>query len=574
MKTKFFLFILLTLCSSIVFSQTNAWEDSAAVYLNIVRKNLTMSDSLQLANADKAEQFALLSNNDSLLTKAWYFKGLVYYYAGFHEVSNEYYFKALQRPEAVVNPKMQYGILNNIGINYDMLGKPVLSLEFYHKALKMAEAQNNYKGIGQVKINLGRLYRVTKDYEKSDLYLSDALTYFESVKDTFYIGLACQNLASLMAEKGGETAELMIVFSRALESYQAINYQFGLAELYHNLALYYEKNSGDQNQIKQYYQKTLEISQKAGTHNNSATLMLALARLAMESGDYQQAEKLALESLDMSTKQHIPRERNHALKLLVKIYLALNEKEKGTEAFIKQIALADSLFDSEKAKSFNELSILHDLKYKNQLILNQQLEIDNSRLHSTWLKSLLAASLIAIIILLLFYRYRSKKLRQQYALNLELMNKEDSRSVSPAIDNTENIIEQNDHIGYIYRKILDFFAAEKAYTDSGMSINTLAESLNTNQNYISRAINEHSGMNFYYFLNKYRIAEARKLIEENGAYGLSLEQIMLKSGFRSRSVFIEAFKKFTGMTPGQFLKYSRENKKDLQNSFKATIVKD
>ncbi|MBU1368485.1 MAG: tetratricopeptide repeat protein [Bacteroidetes bacterium] len=567
MKTILCLFILPTLTISFAYTQSNTWEDSAAVYLTIVKENLTVSDSLQLSNADKAEQFASRSNNDSLLTMAWYYKGIVYYYAGFHEVSNEYYFKALQRPEAVVNPNMQYGILNNIGINYDLLGKPVLSLNFYHKALKIAEAQSNYKGIGQVNINLGRLYRVTKDYNKSEFYLREALTYFESVKDTFYIGLACQNMFSLLAEMGNNESEMMKAFARAMENYQAINYSYGIAELYHNLALYYEKNSGDQNQIRNYYQKALKISQEAGTHSNSASVMLALARLAMESGNYQQAEKLARESLHMSTKQHIPRERNHALKLLVKIYLALNEKEKGTEAFQEQIALSDSLFDSEKAKSFNELSILHDLKYKNQLIQNQQLEIDNNRLYSTWLKSLLAAAVLAIILLLLFYRFRAKKLRQQYELNLELMNKDVYQSVMPAFEkSTENQGEQNDHIGYIYQRILDFFATEKPYTDSGLSINAIAESLNTNQNYISRAINEHSGMNFYYFLNKYRIAEARKLIEENGAYGFSLEQIMLKSGFRSRSVFIEAFKKFTGMTPGQFLKFARESKTDFHRT--------
>lgn len=559
--------ISVMLSLTFAYSQTNTLEDSAAFYLTIVRENLTASDSVQLSNADKAEQFASRSNNDSLLTMAWYYKGIVYYYAGFHEVSNEYYFKALQRPEAAVNPNMQYGILNNIGINYDLLGKPVLSLNFYHKALKIAEAQSNYKGIGQVKINLGRLYRVAKDYEKSDLYLAEALTYFETVKDTFYIGLACQNVFSLLAEIGNNESEMMEAFARAMENYQAINYQYGIVELYHNLALYYEKNSGDQNQIRNYYQKALGISRKGGTHNNSATLMLALARLAFESGNYQQAEKMALESLNMSTKQHIPRERNHALKLLVKIYLAINEKDKGTEVFLKQIALSDSLFDSEKAKSFNELSILHDLKYKNQLIRNQQLEIDNNLLYSTWLKSLLAAAVLTIILLLLFYRFRAKKLRQQYELNLELMNKDVYQSMSPSFEKSpENQSEQSDNIGYIYQRILDFFATNKPYTDSGLSINAIAESLNTNQNYISRAINEHSGMIFYYFLNKYRIAEARKLIEETGAFGLSLEQIMFKSGFRSRSVFIEAFKKFTGMTPGQFLKFARENKTDFHRA--------
>lgn len=567
MKTRILLLIVFTLCNFYIYSQAKVWEDSASIYLSAVRENLPMSDSLQLANIEKAELYALRSNNDSLLTIAWYYKGIVYYYAGFHEVSNGYYFKTLQRPEAVSNQNMQYGILNNIGINYDLLGKPVLSLEFYHKALKIAEAQGNPKGMGQVKINLGRLYRVTKDYEKSELYLKDALSYFESVRDTFYIGLVYQNMASLLADMKKDEKEVMSAFSQSLENYQATGYQFGIAELYHNIALYFEKTTGDRQKIEELYQKALEISEKAGTHTKSATLILALARLAMESGDFKQAEKYALESLEMSTKQYIPREQNNALKMLVKIYLALNEKEKGTEAYEKQIALSDSLYDLEKTKSFNELSILHDLKYKNQLILNQQLEIDNSRLHRIWLKSLLAASILLIILMVLFYRFRTNKLRQQYELNLELMEKENKKTFEVTDNiNTDNTGQQPDNISYIYRRIQAYFATEKPFTDSSLSISALAEALNTNQNYISRAINENAGMNFYYFLNKYRTGEAKRMIEENGTQGLSLEQIMHKSGFRSRSVFIDAFKKFTGMTPGQFLKFSRENKKEFQNT--------
>jgi AraC-like DNA-binding protein len=567
MKIKIFsLAIGLLVCASI-FPQTTVWKDSAATYLTAVKLNMPVSDSLQLANADKAELYAIRSNNDSLLTMAWYYKGIVYYYAGFHEVSNEFYFKAMQRPQAFTNPTLQYGILNNIGINYDILGKPDLSLEYYHKSLKIGEAQGNYKGMGQVKINLGRLYRKTKDYKKSEFYLEDALEYFESVKDTFYIGLAYQNIASLRADTKANEENTLKDFAHALENYQAIDYQYGIAELYHNLALYYENISGDQQQIKAYYQKALDISRKAGTHSNSATLILALARVAIESGDYQLAEKYALESLEMSTKQNIPSERNNALKILVKIYLALNEKEKGIQAYEAQIVLSDSLSDIEKTKSFNELSILHDLKYKNQLILNQQLEIDNNRLHEIWLKSFLAAAMLLIFLILLFYRFRSKKLRQQYELNLQLMNKETNASANIVSDSTANgTDEQPDQIGHIYQKIQDLFSSEKPFTESEINIASLAEQLNTNQNYLSRAINEYSGMNFYHFLNKYRTGEARRLIEENGNFGLSLEQIMHKSGFRSRSVFIEAFKKFTGMTPGQFLKFSRESRKGLQRS--------
>jgi AraC-like DNA-binding protein len=101
---------------------------------------------------------------------------------------------------------------------------------------------------------------------------------------------------------------------------------------------------------------------------------------------------------------------------------------------------------------------------------------------------------------------------------------------------------------------------EKIFTDPGLTVSTLATRLNTNQKYISQAINANAGMNFSLFLSKQRVQEARKLIEENGNLGLSLEQVMVRSGFHSRTSFIEAFKKFTGMTPGQYQKYAHDRK--------------
>jgi len=451
-----------------------------------------------------------------------------------------------------------------------LLGKPDISLEFYHKALNIGETEGNLKGVGQVKINLGRLYRVTKDYEKSDLYLHDALEYFESVKDTFYIGLTYQNIASLQADMRKDENDILNTFSLALENYQAIGYQYGIAELYHNLAVYYQKVSGDKQKIVYYYQKALEVSKKAGTHSSSSPLILALARIAIENNEYRQAEQYALESLEMSKLQNNPRDRLHALKLLTQIYLLLNESEKGIDVFLKQITLSDSLFTIEKIKSFNELSILHDLKYKNQLIINQQFEIENSQLQGVWLKSLLAAAILLILLLGLFYRFRSKKLREQYALNLQLMHKEakDPNDYLPE-HNSDPSDEDSDNIGLIYQRVQALFVSEKPFTDSRLSIATLAELLNTNQNYLSRAINTYSGVNFYHFLNKYRTSEARRLIDENENPGFSLEQIMHKSGFRSRSVFISAFKKFTGMTPGQFQKFAKESRKKYQHSLSA-----
>jgi AraC-like DNA-binding protein len=59
-------------------------------------------------------------------------------------------------------------------------------------------------------------------------------------------------------------------------------------------------------------------------------------------------------------------------------------------------------------------------------------------------------------------------------------------------------------------------------------------------------------MSFNDFLNRYRIDEAKKLLLQEEGEKRNILQIMLDTGFYSKSVFNTAFKKYTGMTPSEF----------------------
>ncbi|MBN2729027.1 MAG: AraC family transcriptional regulator [Bacteroidales bacterium] len=103
-------------------------------------------------------------------------------------------------------------------------------------------------------------------------------------------------------------------------------------------------------------------------------------------------------------------------------------------------------------------------------------------------------------------------------------------------------------------KIKEIMGSEFLYRDSNLSINDLAVLLNTNYKYISQVINEIEGINFYNFVNEYRVEEAKMLLKDPESKKLSFEGIANLVGFHSRSAFNNSFKKFTGLTPSEFLK--------------------
>lgn len=78
------------------------------------------------------------------------------------------------------------------------------------------------------------------------------------------------------------------------------------------------------------------------------------------------------------------------------------------------------------------------------------------------------------------------------------------------------------------------------------------------QRNISLAIGESGAGNFIQLLNEYRIKEACRRLTENPDYKvMTIEAVGNSVGFRARSSFIAAFKKFTGLTPSQYQKMSR-----------------
>ena len=83
-------------------------------------------------------------------------------------------------------------------------------------------------------------------------------------------------------------------------------------------------------------------------------------------------------------------------------------------------------------------------------------------------------------------------------------------------------------------------------------MNTLANDLEINRNYISQVINESFNQNFSNFLNGYRIIEARKILSSINL-NFTIEAIAGMVGFKSKTAFNNAFKKYVGVTPSFYL---------------------
>lgn len=103
----------------------------------------------------------------------------------------------------------------------------------------------------------------------------------------------------------------------------------------------------------------------------------------------------------------------------------------------------------------------------------------------------------------------------------------------------------------IANKINLVMEEDKLYLDANLSLQKLANYVSISPNYISQTLNETLAINFFDFVNQWRIKAAKPKIIANHDNVLN---IALEVGFNARSSFYKAFKQATGKTPSEFRK--------------------
>ena len=103
-------------------------------------------------------------------------------------------------------------------------------------------------------------------------------------------------------------------------------------------------------------------------------------------------------------------------------------------------------------------------------------------------------------------------------------------------------------------ELTNYMHEHKPYLDGNLVLPQLAKQFGISANYLSQVVNEQLSINFYDFVNGYRVEEAKRLMRNTGPKNVNILNIALDSGFNSKSAFYKAFKKATSMTPTQYRK--------------------
>lgn len=200
--------------------------------------------------------------------------------------------------------------------------------------------------------------------------------------------------------------------------------------------------------------------------------------------------------------------------------------------------LRDSVLDQRQLAAAKEKLY----QYENRRT-GRQISSLNAQLHRQWwlLALVVAVSLLALAAIWYLGRRRVAKMRAERAAK----NSEGRAPIHLSDEQVEELAA-----------LIDSVMSDVAtISNPDFSLQQLAARVESNQKYVSYAINQVHGKSFKTLLNECRIKEATRRLSDTEHYGnITIQGIYQDLGYNSATSFIQAFKKINGMTPSQFLK--------------------
>jgi len=231
--------------------------------------------------------------------------------------------------------------------------------------------------------------------------------------------------------------------------------------------------------------------------------------------------------------------------------LAINSYEsKDQEKYRKFYQLQTALQDSLKSVKENaRIFFLSKISQKQDEILESKSEQQKRIIY------FIAIAILLVLIIGYFINRRLNQKQNEYEKAIkEAEEREKFIAENKAQESAGKIVIPDKTISFLQEK-LEKFESNNDYLDPAISLNLLAENLNTNTKYLSEIINTYKNKNFHTYINELRISYIINQLKNNPVYlKYKVSHLAEEAGFSSHSLFSTVFKQVTGHSPASFIK--------------------
>ena len=194
------------------------------------------------------------------------------------EEAKKYLYKSLEYCQINPNPLSEALVLTNLGNIANKENALDSALVLYKKAEQIHFKYNNQRGLNDLLLNEGEIYRKQGDTEKAMQHFDKALDYYKEKEITHGIIIATRNIAYIMAEQGKISAAIVLYDTGLKLSDKSKDTKNKLEILMHLQQLY--QKSG--NYKKAFYFQTRYINLKDSIYTINKERVISNLRLRYE----------------------------------------------------------------------------------------------------------------------------------------------------------------------------------------------------------------------------------------------------------------------------------------------------
>ena len=337
-------------------------------------------------------------------------------------------------------------VLNNVGILYSIKGNSNKGQEYFLKCLKIHEKRNDSIAIAKSYNNLGLVMLKANLLNKAHLYLQHAVSIALITKDSANLINAYRNIGVTYEKE----KKYDLAISKNLEALKYItdNNISQKASVEQALSsCYLMKN--DNIKALEYLIPALKIKEMLGQQEAVSGLLINLASIKFDMGNYQEAITAATKAYQLADETESIDTKISASEILLGCYIKTANTEKAMDIYNKVFLLKDSLYNINTSSSIADIQVKYETEKKEQenKSLLQLNELNETKIQSRNKTIIGLITGLILIISIVLWRVNVSRLKKKQ-LELETAHKIQKEKERISRDLHDNVGGQLSYVLY------------------------------------------------------------------------------------------------------------------------------
>ena len=258
-------------------------------YKNLGKQNYRKSNYIEaLNNFNSALNIAEEIGDSAQIAKLSSNIGVIHDMFGNYDKALEQYHKSLHFYSQIQNQHGREAVLNNLGILYEEMERPEDALKNYFTALGIKLEKNDFNGIANTLNNIAIVYEnFLKKTDSAVYFYNEALSYYQKNNNKKGIGLIKSNLGLIQLRKGN-IDEAGILIDQSYELFKVAGDSVKLANVLFYKGKIYSNNNDYENALNYYY-RALLIAEKAQIKKLQRNIYNELSECYIKTKEFEKA---------------------------------------------------------------------------------------------------------------------------------------------------------------------------------------------------------------------------------------------------------------------------------------------